>query len=429
MNTVLRTVVGLAVLTLLPLDAQARTIKVKAGESIQTAINAAGDGDTIKVASGTYRETIVVPPFKDRLTIRGGKGVLLDARPNAPSGSGTGITILGDGTTVSGMTVLHAAGGSGAHPDADGSGHGVLVDAVGGRLDRVVVLNALGEGIVLYGSDHEVGKCVVMGAGTGIYVEATDSVIAGTTVRGVRGAGIYASTTEVEITKCRVERCEADGILAYASEAVVHDNEVRVCATGINVNANGARVTSNDVGATAGVAIHVDAQGPVVVGNRVETSSGGGVLVQGDSALVTSNDVADVRTSTPGIQVDSSNATVAGNTVENIAWFGLYVTGFMNVVEKNRVEACGSYGTPAVHVAGDESRVEGNTVSDATGIGMRVADGFAPTVTKNRVSGSLFTGLTLTNVGEAHLEGNKVQNNLGEGIQNFGSQTGLRNNT
>ena len=39
---------------------------VAAGESIQAAINAAADGDTINIAAGTYREQVRAPTRRAR---------------------------------------------------------------------------------------------------------------------------------------------------------------------------------------------------------------------------------------------------------------------------------------------------------------------------------------------------------------------------
>jgi len=53
-------IVGLAALGLPPGGAYGATISVAAGQSIQAAVNAANPGDTIRVAAGTFRESVEV---------------------------------------------------------------------------------------------------------------------------------------------------------------------------------------------------------------------------------------------------------------------------------------------------------------------------------------------------------------------------------
>jgi hypothetical protein len=55
-------------------SAQAATITVTAGQSIQTAIDNANPGDTIKVGAGTFHEAVVV--YKDDLTVIGHNTVI-----------------------------------------------------------------------------------------------------------------------------------------------------------------------------------------------------------------------------------------------------------------------------------------------------------------------------------------------------------------
>jgi len=95
-----------------------RTLVVKAGGSIQEAVDAAHPGDTIEVEPGTYRESLLVDV--DRITLRGrvrdGQRAVLDgegALTDAVIASGHGFTIEGFALrdyTSNGITVHGATG-------------------------------------------------------------------------------------------------------------------------------------------------------------------------------------------------------------------------------------------------------------------------------------------------------------------------------
>jgi nitrous oxidase accessory protein NosD len=98
--------------TAVPSAAAGRHV-VHPGESIQRAVNAAHPGDTIDLAPGTYRESVLIT--KPGLTLRGaGRGTVLvpgAAKANACAKAGNGICVLGkagrvvDGVDIRSLTV------------------------------------------------------------------------------------------------------------------------------------------------------------------------------------------------------------------------------------------------------------------------------------------------------------------------------------
>jgi hypothetical protein len=104
--------VGAGALVVAMPSAQAATINVTAGQSIQTAIDGASPGDTINIGSGLFRETIVV--YKDDLTIIGHNTVI-----QPPAGNNNNWTVCitqdpscpavptgnVDGVSITGVTV------------------------------------------------------------------------------------------------------------------------------------------------------------------------------------------------------------------------------------------------------------------------------------------------------------------------------------
>src|SRR6266436_7855969 len=70
--------------------------------TIQSAVNAANPGDTVKVAAGTYFEQVVL---KDQVDVRGDSGAIIDATHVM---SGFLAVDLAHGVTVSGFTIQNA---------------------------------------------------------------------------------------------------------------------------------------------------------------------------------------------------------------------------------------------------------------------------------------------------------------------------------
>jgi pectin methylesterase-like acyl-CoA thioesterase len=119
--------------------------------TVQSAIDAAGPGDSITVAEGTYREVIDVPTSKEGLTIKGETGDAEDvvitygnaAGATRPDGSAYGTagsataTFSADDLTVTGVTVQNTFDRA-AHPEVTRT----QAVAVNARGDRQVFRNA-----------------------------------------------------------------------------------------------------------------------------------------------------------------------------------------------------------------------------------------------------------------------------------------------
>lgn len=87
-----------------------RTLRVPTRyETIQKAIDAARNGDTVLISPGEYREGVTVPDGKPGITIRGTNRskVILDGTRGK---LGTGLAIRADGVAVENLTVRHYAG-------------------------------------------------------------------------------------------------------------------------------------------------------------------------------------------------------------------------------------------------------------------------------------------------------------------------------
>ncbi len=133
------------------------TLTVGPGESIQAAIDEAEDGDLVLVEAGVYRENLVLD---QRIVLQGTGRPLIDA-----GGSGCGVTLRSEGTTVMGFEV------SGSGPGERDAGIRVLAENCT-VMDNQIVGNSIGillqdvQGVVI--SRNEVERNAI-----GIFLETS----------------------------------------------------------------------------------------------------------------------------------------------------------------------------------------------------------------------------------------------------------------
>ena len=108
-------------------SSQAAIINVPAGQpTIQGAINAASNGDTVLVAPGTYRENINFEGKAITVTSSGGPAV------TTINGGGNGPVVLfvsgeGTGSVLSGFTITNGNSNGGSQGWNGGGGGGIVV--------------------------------------------------------------------------------------------------------------------------------------------------------------------------------------------------------------------------------------------------------------------------------------------------------------
>lgn len=245
-------------------SAQAATIVVNPGESIQAAIDSASPGDTILVRPGVYHETVLL--YKDRIKLQGS---LASIRPP------------GSSTSLCGWVGICISTGSGYV-------HG---DIVSGFL-----VSGFDIGILGYGVDHPmiINNNAFDNAEYGITTfVAISPTIANNSAQGSGEAGIYIGDSPTV-------------------NASVHDNGGKNNTFGLLYrNANGGSIVHNTFQHNcAGMVIMADAPGPAsnvtiqsntVSGNSNACSSsdlgpisGAGIVLAGaDHSLVHNNNVRD----------------------------------------------------------------------------------------------------------------------------------------
>ncbi|WP_107288323.1 right-handed parallel beta-helix repeat-containing protein [Streptomyces sp. NBRC 110611] len=215
--------------------------------SLAAALEAAGDGDVLTVAAGTYRENLVL---QRAVTLRGADGargavriapadgVALTIRASASvhdlhleaTDSASPALLVEDGAPeLTGLRVVtRSASGievrGGARPtvrrctvdNAGGVGVSVL-DGSGGLFEECEVLAAGQVGVAVRGGGHpRLESCRIhhaSGAGLSVNGEGSAVEATGCELYEIKGAGIQvAARATAHLTDCTVHRTSADGI-------------------------------------------------------------------------------------------------------------------------------------------------------------------------------------------------------------------------
>jgi nitrous oxidase accessory protein NosD len=176
-------------LSLVALPARAATIGVGPGDSIQAAIDAAQDGDIVRVAAGTFSEDI---DFR-------GKALAL-------RGAGAATVLIGSG----GGPVVTFANGEGPDAVLDG-----LVITGGAALR--------GGGLRIVGSSPTIVRTIIAGnraaeRGSGVYLEASQATLRNNLIAYNRGAGGDPHSVEIQdgspsIVNNTIARGDSNGII------------------------------------------------------------------------------------------------------------------------------------------------------------------------------------------------------------------------
>ncbi|WP_102261425.1 nitrous oxide reductase family maturation protein NosD [Mesobacillus jeotgali] len=90
-------------LMLIPIHTDADEFKVEGGQSIQRAVDNAGNGDTILLSPGFYKESVVI---NKEVSIKGEEGAIIDG-----GGGGSVITVTASNVVIDGLTIQNSGSG------------------------------------------------------------------------------------------------------------------------------------------------------------------------------------------------------------------------------------------------------------------------------------------------------------------------------
>ncbi|UGY94724.1 right-handed parallel beta-helix repeat-containing protein [Streptomyces gobiensis] len=234
-------------------------------DSLAAALEAAGDGDVLTVAPGTYRENLVIEravtlrgperPSAGSVRITPADGVPLTVRASAivrdmqiegQDSAAPALLVENCAPELSGLRVMtRSAAGievrDGARPTVrhctvdNPAGHGVSVSGgAGGLFEECEVVAAGQSGIAVRDGAHpRLERCRVhhaSGAGLSLTGEGSAVEAVGCEIYEIKGAGVQiAARASGHLTDCQVHRTSADGVtldtdaVLTLADCAIHD--------------------------------------------------------------------------------------------------------------------------------------------------------------------------------------------------------------
>ncbi len=332
--------------------------------TIQAAVNAASENDTISVSPGVYYENVRLT--QPGLTLQGASKVntIIDPSPNSaiPNGNASfGVVIVNANQKVKNLTIrngktdaiaveapnatiqgvlIEGPACNGVHVFPGNAGTQVLssefrsvgcaaVQADNPSTNTVVKLNALygsdGDGIAITGDNAVVSSNKLYRCGSDcIDVRGATPVAQFNTILGSECEGVFLSGIDALATNNNVQNTECDALDVEGSNVVVKQNVVaNVDDDGIFVNAVGSNISNNVItNAFDGEGIFAEGGGATVSNNKVTHAESTGVEVLGTNPVVTSNTTVGTD---EGLFVQGTNPKVELNKVSNALFEGIEV--------------------------------------------------------------------------------------------------------
>jgi hypothetical protein len=348
-RTGLLLVAGAAAAAMAASEARAATVIVNPGDSIQTAIDGATAGDTIKILNGRYNQAFTVTK---QLKIQGESktGVILDG-----AGLGNHVVQLDNGVNsvvVKNLTMLFS------------DDNGNAIRAHGNDLasfESLVVKGIRATAIEVYGSAATVKS--------GLF-------------RGNRYKSTYASNADLSFLSNKSYR-SGGGLESYA-ETFAKSNSVEDCGSGMYINNTGATQ-------------YLESNSTRRIGwNGLEVYAAEGTVYKGSHKSVAASAVWLDSYSGPG--------TVNGLSVKKVRIGGVKVYGSGGaVVTLTKLDNCGD----GIDVSGSSSSVTACSVKNG-GSGIEVTWGDGAVVTGNILKNLLGRGITVNDADGCFVDLNTV---------------------
>jgi len=294
-----------------------RNVPSVAFPTIQSAVNASAPGDTVRVAAGTFAESVLIGAGKDRIAILGsgvGRSIL-----QGP-GTGTGFTIVGPShVTIAGFTIRNFPTNGIFVAEDDNVIRNLLVTNSGGAgirssagasrnlFFKIASNNNTGDGILVEGENNYVIASRFENNGDdGLDFDGPNNLVLGNSAAG-NDRGLDGGVDRILVIGNRFTANQV-GIGLIASVSLLYGNEVsRNLSTGIRLNDSAATVLlENEIEENQGAGIL--AEGATLnrlLFNEVDENTAQGIDLQGQSDLnvvddneIEENGAAGIRLST-----------------------------------------------------------------------------------------------------------------------------------
>jgi len=325
--------------------------------TIQAAVDAAVDGDVIKVSAGTYVENVSVNG-KTGITIKrvGGGQVVVDA-----GGTGTPLTIEGGSTNilVSNLTLQNSADSSGV----------VIMFSSDIHLEGCKVLDVAFDGVgVLLTFNVWITNCSIKNVGLhGIELVTADCVISGNTIKNAVECGVLVVGERNTVDSNVIKSTGFAGIQlgdspATCEDSLVLENTIRESLDGIYVDATAidCSILDNTIKEplSDGIEVQSLAVGHVIDGNTVKKPGDSGFELDALNLRVTRNKVKKSVDDGFFIQWNAAECLLYGNIAKKCADDGFQVDGTDNSLVGNTATGSGDFDLQDANPAGSNAYVD-----------------------------------------------------------------------
>ncbi|MBK6941516.1 MAG: right-handed parallel beta-helix repeat-containing protein [Planctomycetes bacterium] len=347
------------VLALLGASGSARAAVVTVSKNgpittIQGGIDAAADGDTVRVLAGTYAEAVVIPLQKPGLILQGKGKVILDVRGPGGAALGFGIDIQANGATVRGLSIRNAA------TLGFDTGDGIRIVGEQALIEKCAFEGNEETGVHVFGDTARIRKCVFRSNGDGIVIDQALNVRVESCAFRASGSGsvrMFGATNAV-LDKLTVTE---GGNASTISTSGGNSDGVEVTRCKIRLSGDGAVILNGNDCRIANVDVVL---------------SSGGLFVSGDRAVIekcklfTSVDGSDAITISQGVDIemrDNFVSSSSGGSLSVHECSGGFVTG-------NRAKNTGGDGNSGLEISSCTSLlIENNVVTTCGGDAFRIS--------------------------------------------------------
>jgi len=396
---------------------------------IQDAVDAAGNGDVIKIAAGTYHNVnnhgslAQVVYIVKSVTLQGGYTTAFTEPPDPVAnpttldagGQGRVIYIEGDiSPTIAGFRITGGeAKNLGSPIGIDAGGGMLIVSASATLIDNYIFENSAD-------STHN-------GDGGGVYLYQSDATLDSNTIISNtaqrQGGGVMLHTSAAMLEKNTISANSAvtgGGIFLENSDAILAHNIISsnkaLSSGGVHVSGSAANINNN-----------------VIVSNTATLNAGGGLFLwECDNASITQNTISNNSAGTigGGFQAFGDNMLISGNTIShnNAEWGGGISPDGNNILVHGNTISYNSATHGGGGFFGDSPVIlKGNSFISNTA---EMGGGFlSPNATGMQILGNKFMGNVASSQGGGlDLWGGSpiLTNNLIADNQSYGIGSGLR---